>query len=200
MLYTLIRLIAFLLCKILFRIKVYGKENIPKKGAFLLVGNHVSYLDPVALAVTCPRKLNFVAKHDLFRNSFFGKFITAVGAFPIKRDTADVWALKETLRRLKEGKAVLVFPEGSRRFDAAIVEPYAGVGFIITKSDVPVIPSYIMGTESALPKGAKFIRLKKIKVYFGKKIQFERRKPDNYLDIAKEVMDNIRQISCQTNQ
>ena len=192
MLYRIVSLLAFIACKILFRCQVKGIENIPKRGGFILASNHVSYLDPVVLGAICPRRVNFMAKEELFCHPLISWFLAQVGAFSVKRDSADLSALKYALRCLKVGEALVLFPEGSRRFDSVSTEPYAGIGFLTAKLDVPVIPAYIEGTERALPRGAKFIRPAKISVHFGKQISIERRVP--YQDIARHIMDNIRQI------
>lgn len=194
MLYWIIRAIAVLACKILFRIKVFGKKNIPKKRGFILVSNHLSYLDPVVLGVACPRKLNFMAKHDLFYNPLFSWFISELGAFAVKRESADISALKEAIKRLKNGNALLIFPEGSRSVNRISTQPQAGVGFLAAKLDVPVIPAFIKGTDACWGRGTKFIKPLPISVYFGKQISLERRRP--YQALASDIMRSIRQLSC----
>ncbi len=196
MLYSILRFISMLLCKVLFRVKVYGKKNIPKKGGFILASNHSSHLDPVVLGVVCPRKLNFMAKQELFLNPFFAGLMFQLGAFPVKRNSADRSALKEAMKRLERGGGLVLFPEGSRQA-AAIAQgpaPQAGIGFLAAKVNVPVIPAYIKGTQTALPKGAKFIRPGRVYVSFGQKLDIERRLP--YHEIASMIMANITQLSC----
>ena len=194
MLYSIFRLFFIFMFKILFRIEIFGKKHIPKHGGFILASNHVSNLDPIALGAACPRKLNFMARHDLFYNAWFCWLISTLGAFPVKRESYDLSALKEAMQRLKNGKALLLFPEGSRRINGLSTQAQPGIGFLAAKLGVPVIPAFIRGTEIALPKGAKFIRTKKISVYFGKQVSIERRLP--YQDIAKTIMENIRHLSC----
>lgn len=195
MLYNLLKLLITLLFKLIFRIKVFGRDNIPKRGGFILASNHASFLDPVALGVACPRKLNFMARHDLFSNPLFAKLISALGAFEVKRNSADLSALKEAMRRVKGGSALVLFPEGSRKNNnGSLNPPHPGVGFLAAKLDAPVIPVYISGTEQALPKGARFIRPAKISVSFGKQIPIGRRMP--YQDIAYAIMEDIRHLSC----
>lgn len=177
----------------MFRIKVSGKNQIPEKGGFILASNHASYLDPIVLGVACPRKLNFMARHDLFCNPLFSWLISTLGALPIKRDSADTSALKEAIRILKDGKALVLFPEGARGFEGAAYPLQPGIGFLYAKADVPVIPALIRGTEKALPKGAKFIKPQKVSVYFGKQIFIERRMP--YQDIAQSIMLEIRRLA-----
>jgi len=176
------------------RFKVSGRQNIPKNGGFLIASNHVSYLDPVAIGVACPRRLNYMARHDLFRNALFAWVLKYCCAFPVKRNSADLGALKEAMRRLKNGEGLLVFPEGSRQTNVHLSEPQPGVGFLAAKSGMPVIPAFVSGTERALPAGAKFIRPTTIYVQFGKQISIEGRMP--YQDIAKEIMESIRHLSC----
>lgn len=193
MLYNLLKPILILIFKILFRIKVYGRKYIPKKGGFILASNHSSFLDPMALGVACPRRLNFMARHDLFYRPFFSWLITTLGAFPVKRDSADVSSLKEAMKRLKEGKALVLFPAGTRGFEGLSTQTHAGIGFLVSKLDVPIIPAFIRGTEEVLPKGSKVIRFKKISVYFGEEIPIERRRP--YQAIAQTIMEEIRRLA-----
>jgi len=180
--------------KILFRLEVEGKKNIPKEGAFILASNHISFLDPVAVGVACPRKLNYMARHDLFSHPAFGWLLYRVNSFPVKRESADLSALKEAMKRLKEGQGLLLFPEGGRRFEDEVSRPQAGIGFLAAKLNCPVIPTYVKDTGKALPRGAKFIKPVKISVHFGKEILIERRMP--YQDIAQLIMTNIRHLSC----
>lgn len=194
MLYYFLRPLAIFLCKILFRIRVEGKQFIPKRGAFILASNHLSYLDPIVLGVACPRRLNFMARDDLFDIPIFSLLIRILGAFPVKRYSPDISSFKDALKRLKEGKPVVVFPQGRRTFSD---EPYLalpGIGFLAVKAKVSVIPSYIEGTDKALPINAKFIRLKPVKVTFGKEIYIERRKPYNYQEVSDQIMEAIRRL------
>ena len=193
--YSIFRAICALVIMTLFRLKATGKENIPKKGGFLIASNHASYLDPVAIGVACPRRLHYMARHDLFKNALFARILKYSCAFPVKRKSADSGALKEAMRRLKNGEGLLVFPEGGRQTDVHLSAPEAGVGFLAAKSGVPVIPAFISGTDRAWPRNAKFIKVAtNISVHFGKQIYIEGRMP--YQDIARKIMENIRHLSC----
>lgn len=194
MLYSILRFLSLILFKILFRFQAKGVENLPKTGGFILASNHASYLDPIAVGIASKRKLNYMAKKELFRSPLSSWFFSAIKVFPVKRDSADLSAIKEAMRRVKAGGALVLFPEGSRRFDGGSSEPYGGVGFLSLKLNVPVIPAFVKGTEKALPPGAKSIRLTKVSVCFGKQISIERRMP--YQDIARHIMDSIRHLSC----
>lgn len=195
MLYRILRIFAVPLMRVLFRMEVKGVGYIPRQGGFILASNHLSYLDPVVLGAACPRTLSFMARHDLFSNPWFSWLITMLGAFPVRRDSADASALKEAMLRVKNGQVLVVFPEGRRRgFNEAGEKPLPGVGFLATKLAIPVIPAFISGSEKALPKDTKFIRPHKISVRFGKQILIERRMP--YQDAAHLIMENIRHLAC----
>lgn len=194
MVYSIVRLVSVIVSKIAFGLEVHGKENIPKKEGFILASNHASFLDPVILGAACPRRLNFMARDDLFTSRWFGGFISCLNAFPVKRNNADIGALKEAIRRVKAGGALVLFPEGSRSSGDGLLEPQPGIGFIAAKLNAPVVPAFIRGSGEAWPRGAKAIQPKKISVYFGKQISIERRMP--YQDIAQQIMKSIRHLSC----
>lgn len=192
--YVLGRFLCFLISKCLFPIQVFGKDNIPEKGGFIIASNHVSYLDPITVGIACQRQLNFMARHDLFCNRFFAWALSGVNAFPLERNSADISALKEALRRVRCGEGLLLFPEGSRAFGGKLSEPQPGIGFLAAKLNVPVIPAFVKGTEIALPKGTKLIKRTKVSVCFGRQIFIGRRMP--YQEITQLIMANIRYLSC----
>lgn len=194
MFYRFYRLLLFLIFKIFFRFEVKGAENIPKAGGFILASNHVSYLDPIAVGIGCARTLNFMARDDLFRVPVLSTWMYSVGAFPVKRNSADLSAMKEAIHRVRRGEGLALFPEGTRSESGKIsssAEP--GIGFLASKLNVPVIPAFIKGTEKAFPRGAKFIKLTKISVCYGKQISIERGLL--YKDIAGFIIKNIRQLA-----
>jgi 1-acyl-sn-glycerol-3-phosphate acyltransferase len=192
-LYKIGKFICWLYCMFFIRLKVSGRENIPKIGGFILASNHLSYLDPLVLGFACPRDLNFMAKEELFHNPIFGRIIRSVGAFPVKRKTADLHALKEAVNRVKSGKGLVVFPEGGRGNGQGIQQPEAGVGFLAAKANAPVIPAFIKGTEQALPKGSKSMKAANVSVVFGRQISVERRVP--YQSTAQLIMESICNLS-----
>ncbi len=193
MLYKIATSLSNFLFSFFFKIKISGQENIPKQGGFILASNHLSYLDPAVLAIACPREVNFMAKAELFRIPLFSNLIRSLGAFPVKRNTADIYALKEAIKRVKAGNGLLVFPEGGRKNGTNDLEPQAGIGFLAAKINAFVIPVFISGTEIALPKGARIIKPSRVSVIFGKQIIIERGLP--YQEIAQRIMDNIRHLS-----
>ena len=194
-LHRICRFICFVFFVTVLRMEVKGKKNIPRKGGFIVAGNHVSNLDPIGIGVACPRIMSYMGKKELFGNFFTKRFMLGINVFPVKRGEADFGAIREAFKRVKKGQGLLLFPEGGRQTDTSNAEVLPGVGFLAVKLGVPVIPAYIGGTVRAMPKGSKFIRPGKVTVIFGEEIPIERSAP--YQDIARQIMDRIRQLSCQ---
>ena len=181
---------------ILGQLESHGVENIPKQGGVVLVSNHVSYVDPVIIATVTSRELHFIGAEKYFRVPVFGWLLTKLNGFPVKRGTPDLYALKKTLSCLKAGKALLIFPEGTRSDDGTLGEMHNGVSFILHHSNVPAIPVFIRGAECFMPRGAKFIRPAKLSVTFGTPIDFttlERadRKQELYKRMNKQIREAI---------
>lgn len=186
MMYFIVRNFVKLFFKMIMGFKVYGVENVPKKGAFILASNHMSHLDPPALASASPRALHFMARHTLFNNWAFGWLIGSCNAFPVKRGESDLKAFKEAIRRLKKGKVLLIFPEGRRSKSGEIQAPQPGIGYLSVMAGVPILPAYVKGTDEAMPKGARFIKPGEVSVYFGK-----------IIEPRKLKLSNNRREACQ---
>jgi 1-acyl-sn-glycerol-3-phosphate acyltransferase len=161
----------------LYRTRILGAENLPPEGGFVLAGNHVSYLDPVLLWCASARPTHFIAKQELFDAVGVGWLLRRVWAFPIKRASADREAIGRATALLKHGEPVGIFPEGTRQAagaaDAEPGEAHAGVAFIAVRSDAPVVPVGISGTERALPRGAWFPRFPRVTIYYGAPVRPE---------------------------
>lgn len=200
MMYFISRFIYKFILKLFFKFEVIGKENIPKKGPFIMVSNHVSYADPAVMGVTCNTvPITFMAKQELFDKSFFGKWIKAVGCIPVGRHSGSSRPLKTALRKLKEGGALGIFPEGKRSTDGNLQKAELGVGLIALKSKAPIIPMYIVGTEKALPKGQKHLTPCKVKARVGKPVNIKgsedfvgRRK--SYEFVGEKIMGAIGRL------
>ena len=150
-----------------FDLKVYGAYNVPRIGGALLVSNHQSYLDPVLLAIGLDRTLSFMAKAELFKNPVFAWLIRSLNAFPVSQGAGDVGAVRESIARLHEGHLLNVFPEGSRTENGEMMPMEKGVGLVIRRAKVPIIPAAISGSFEAWPKGQKFPHLRPIRVAIG---------------------------------
>ncbi len=167
MLYRLVRAVAALLARLLFRLEARGTECVPRSGPVLIVANHSSMLDPPIVGVTAPRPLHFLAKAELFSIPLFGRFLSALQARPVRRGGSDPAALRTALRILQAGNALLIFPEGSRGEEGALREGKPGAGMLVVLSGAPVVPAYVEGTGKILPRGRLVPRRGTIRVSFG---------------------------------
>lgn len=156
-----------------FRGEVRGAENLPETGPFLIAANHASHLDPPLIGCHVPRQMSFFARKTLWAGGVASWWLDGVGTIPVDRDGGqDVGALKRVLQALAKGRVLIVFPEGTRTPDGKLQEPKPGVGFIVCKSQVPVVPARIFGTFEAFGKGAKYPKLgTPASVVFGQPLQ-----------------------------
>lgn len=186
-LYHLGKVILFVVFKIVFRLEVIGKENIPKQQGVLLCSNHISNFDPPILGVASPRIVRFMAKQELFHNPFLNWLLIRIGGFPVKRGLGDKQALRTGLELLNNGEVMGIFPEGTRSKTGKLGKGLAGAGFFALRSNAVVIPCAIVGTYKPF---------KKIKVIFGKQINFNQLR--NEKRSAKEgtevIMHEIRKL------
>jgi 1-acyl-sn-glycerol-3-phosphate acyltransferase len=150
--YRILRYLAQALFTVYFRGRVFGLRNVPDSGGVLLACNHQSFGDPVAAALPLYREANFMARDTLFLNPLFKRLIESLNAFPVKRGAADVGAVKEIMRRLKDEKVVVVFPEGTRTKDGEIGTINANSLSIAKKTGVTIVPTVIDGAYEAWPR------------------------------------------------
>ncbi len=156
------------------RLRIRGVENIPAEGGVLMASNHASFLDPPVVGVGYRgRPIHFMARDTLWNSKFGTWWMTKVGCIPVSRGTGDMRALKTTIKMLKDGKAVSMFPEGTRTEDGELQAAKGGIGFIIEKSGCVVVPAYIDGTYKAHPKGSKGVKPCKVTITYGKPITQE---------------------------
>ena len=128
-----------------------GKENVPMTGSLLVVANHPSNLDPPLLGAGFPRKLNFLAKRELFKNVIFSSFMKAYGAVPVGFDGRDVRAVIWALKMLRNDAAVALFPEGQRSPASGMTRGVHGAALLAMKSGAPILPVGMIGTETVGP-------------------------------------------------
>ena len=148
-----------LLLGVLFGLTVRGRENVPRRGGIIIACNHISNLDPPVLGSAVPRPVSFMAKSELFTTGAGAFFMPRLGAFPVNRRGVDTDALRTALAELDGGKAVIVFPEGTRSHDGKMLPLKAGIGLIAARAGVPVVPAFIWGTDNpgrALARSPRF--------------------------------------------
>ncbi|MDD6152620.1 MAG: lysophospholipid acyltransferase family protein [Elusimicrobia bacterium] len=195
MLLNLIKLIARVYFRTFYDFKVEGLENIPKTGALIIAGNHLSNADPPAIGsfAGLVRDSRFVAKKELFSVPGLGWFFRRSGYIPVDRarTIGDFGALKEVVRALEQGQSVVMFPEGTRSKTGKPQKPKSGIGFLVYKTGAPVLPVKVEGTF-----GWPWVR--KIRVKFGTVIHLEKdpalEPKAQYKQFANEVMEAINSI------
>lgn len=170
MLYAILQVFFRLYFKLFFRAEIIGKENVPEEGAVILAANHMSNWDPPFLACFLSRTVSYMAKQELFENPVFGAAITNCHAFPVKRGAADRGAIKTAIQVLKQGNCLGLFPEGTRSHGGQMHKAEAGVGLIAAKTNAPVVPTAIIGTDRIMTNGGIFPKLTLI---YGKPMRFE---------------------------
>lgn len=180
----------YVYCKVVYRIKVVGKENIPKKGQVIICGNHKSFLDPPLIEVTCGRYTRFLAKEELTKNKFLAFLGYIFDAILVKRDSKEVTALKQSLQTLKNGDCLALFPEGTRNGLAKGEKVKDGAAFFAVRSGAPVVPCGIKGGK----KGDW-----KVTITYGKPLDFSQYKGSKDKDvldnITEEIMSNILKLT-----
>lgn len=149
------------------RMRIEGRGNLPATGPFILAPTHRSIIDtPIAGAVYRPR-MRFMGADKWWSKPWLGKVLTALGAFPVTRGTADREALKRCIAVLEGGEPLVLFPEGERKSGARVQPLFEGAAYLAMKTGVPVVPVGIGGSERVMPKGAKFIYPRKLHVIVG---------------------------------
>lgn len=171
--YAFLRFICRVIYRVYFRGRVFNRRHVPSGGPVLLVANHQSFLDPPIAAHALDRECGYIARDTLFRNPLIRRFFFYLNAFPVRRGAADVNAVKELLRRLKDGKAVLIFPEATRTRDGTIGQINANSLAVAKRVGVPIVPTLIDGAFEALPRGAKFPRPRRLTVYYAEPVTAE---------------------------
>lgn len=145
MFYRRIWAIISVLRRLAIRIKYVHRERLQLEGAYILCANHTHALDPFLIALGGRRQVHFMAKAELFKNWFLRKIILALGSFKVDRDVGDVSAIKQSLKLLKQGELLCIFPEGTREREAEMLPFHNGMAMIAMRAGVKVVPIGIAG-------------------------------------------------------
>ena len=165
--YTLLQWCSQLTAVVVFRYRSFGRENEPQTGGALVCSNHQSFFDPVIIGLPLRRRLNYLARDTLFRFGPFRWIIEFLDAIPIDREGMGLGGLKETLKRLKRGEMVLIFPEGTRTRDGTVSRLKPGFVALARRGRAPLLPIGIDGAFDAWPRNAKLPRPSTIRVCIG---------------------------------
>ncbi len=151
----------------LFDYRAFFPPGLDLKRGYLVACNHESFIDPPMVGIAFDEGIHFLARKSLFRRWPMGAILRSWCSIPVDQGRPDFTSLKTIIRLLKEGKKVLIFPEGTRSWDGTLGPGQPGVGLVIAKSGAPVLPARIFGAREALPRGAKWVRRKPVTVVFG---------------------------------
>lgn len=186
----IVRGAIYIWCKIYYKADIIGLENIPKNGAVIFCGNHRTYLDPPLMVATAKRDMRFLAKEELYNNKFLSFLGWVFDAIPVKRDEKDVSAIKTSLKYLKNGECIALFPEGTRNGLEKGEKVKDGAAFFAVRSGAKVVPCGIKG-------GTKENR--KVTITYGKPLDFSEykgTKDKKALDeVTEEIMNNILELT-----
>jgi 1-acyl-sn-glycerol-3-phosphate acyltransferase len=137
----------YALARALCGLRVSGLEHLPPP-PFIIAANHISLFDPPILGCVVPYEVAFMAKVELFEKPLLAPLIRSLNAFPVKRGLPDREAIDRALATLRGGRALIMFPEGTRdRSALRIREPKFGVGLFAVSAQLPVVPAYMAGTN-----------------------------------------------------
>lgn len=194
MFYAILKFIGLIIFRIFLRLEIEGQENIPKKGPLLLACNHISLLDPPVVAAACNRQLHWMAKEELFV-PVLGTIYRWLGAFPVKRGTADRAALKHGIEIMQNNEVLAIFPEGTRSKTGALGKAAPGALMMAGKVRATILPTCVIGTD--VKRQGKL--WPKVKVKFGKPIEFPKEvfvDKDLLTRLTNDMMDSIAALQA----
>jgi len=183
-----------------FQGRVLGARNVPREGGVLLVSNHQSFFAPFLASLAFDRECNYMARETLFLVPLLTPLIRSLNAFPVRRNTADLRAIKETLRRLKMGQMVLVFPEGTRSPDGRIGPMQPGVAAVAKQAKVSVVPMLIEGAYDVWPRHAVMPRPAKVVIKYAPAITPEEVQAASKEALLERIDRTIRRMQVEVRR
>jgi len=187
--YGFAKVIVGAIFRVTLRYRVVGSEKVPRAGGLIVAANHISNFDPPLLAIALPRPISYMAKKELFAIPVLKPFLRPLNAFPVDRQAGGTAALRASLRMLKDGRCVGIFPEGGRNVTGTNEEK-AGAAFLAAAAGVPVVPAAIVGNRKLRP-------FSRVTVVFGDPLRVTRNRQSDGDDLEKgaaEIMQRIRAL------
>ncbi|TXK13772.1 lysophospholipid acyltransferase family protein [Microbacterium hatanonis] len=175
--YALGRFVLAPLARLVYRPRVEGRANVPRTGPVIFASNHLSFIDSIAIPVAAPRPVHFMAKSSYFDTWASRQFFTAIGAIAVQRGAgqAALDALDQQRKILDDGRAVALYPEGTRSLDGRLYKGRTGVAFLALQTGAPVVPVGLIGTDASMPVGARMPSMsERITVRFGEPLDLSR--------------------------
>ncbi len=185
--------------RLYWRVRVTGREYLPRRGGVILASNHQSGLDPVVVGGIVSRPIYWLAKIEYVVTPRVAWFFKSVGVIPVNRDAPEHVALENAADTVRAGKIFGIYPEGTRSPDGRIYRGYTGVARIAALTDAPVVPCGVLNTREALPKGKIIARPLKVEVRFGAPLYFKMGSGEDpheaYRRFTDEVLDAIASLT-----
>lgn len=197
MLYFLVKSFCRTVFKNIYRVEIRGLDNIPVDGPLIICANHINWLDsPLVGSMLTRRRMYVMAKEELFRLKVLSSFLKEMGAFPVRRGSADIRSIRTSLALLKNKEFIAMFPEGTRSKTGKMGEASPGVALIALKGRSPVLPVAIRGDYRFFGK---------VKINIGKPLDFskyygEKAKKGLLLEITTDIMDEIKKLYFQSEK
>ncbi len=169
--YAVARAIVAAFTRLLTRLSIEGRDNLPAAGAYVLAPVHRSYIDTPISACLTRRRLRFMGKDTLWKYGWSGWLLSTLGGFPASRGTADREALARCVAVLDGGEPLVLYPEGERKSGPVVQPLFDGAVYVALRAGVPIVPVGIGGSERVMPKGARFVHPRKVHVIIGRPIR-----------------------------
>jgi 1-acyl-sn-glycerol-3-phosphate acyltransferase len=186
-------------CRVFWRLRIEGAEHLPPDRPFVLAPVHRSNIDFAVTAVVTRRRMRYIAKDSLWKVGFLGRIWSALGAFPVRRGSADREALRTSVEVIENGEPLVLFPEGTRQHGPTVDEVFDGAAYVAGRTGVPIVPLGIGGSEQAMPKGARFIKPVRITMVVGPPIEppatGDRRRPSR-----RAVQETTQQLKIEVQR
>jgi 1-acyl-sn-glycerol-3-phosphate acyltransferase len=186
--YRLFRWMLRTLCVIFLGFEAHGEERVPEEGPVIVAANHRRFFDPVFVSIAVPRRLRWMAKKELFTPPF-GRLFYFLGTFPVDRQGGGRSALRTALNFLVEGRALGIFPEGTRRKEGVSSETKSGAALLAARSGAPVLPIF----ADSIPGPVARLRGEKFYVYVGDPVTIDNtaRGREGYRQLADDILRTI---------
>jgi len=168
--YMVARAIVYLFSRLMWRVRVVGRENLPQTTPYVIAPSHRSYIDTPLVGCAVPRRVRFMAKSGVFDSAFSAKLFGSLGGFPVRRGTPDREALRKCEEVLARGEPVVLFPEGKRFSGPVLGELLDGPAFVAARANVPIVPIGVGGTERAMGVGSRWPRPGRVALVVGRPI------------------------------
>jgi 1-acyl-sn-glycerol-3-phosphate acyltransferase len=193
--YEVSRIGCIIFCRCFLRLDVKGMKNVPKKGALLLVSNHQSYLDPIFCGLVLRRHLFYLGRDTLFRNKYFRLLSYSLNALSVRREQADITAIKEILDKLKRGCGIVLYPEGTRTRDGRITEFKPGAALLCKRGGAVIVPVILEGAFECWPRFKRLFSFgSKVTVRYGRPITSQQAKKMSCRQLAKFLTEKLREM------